>query len=81
MQNIENIYEIDLSSIEDSKMLADKVVASLEDENAKNASIKLKLGDNKVTQSQMVFIKSLIESYGSKLNFVETSNVLIKSSV
>lgn len=35
MQNIENIYEIDLSSIEDSKMLADKVVASLEDENAK----------------------------------------------
>lgn len=78
MQNIENIYEIDLSSIEDSKMLADKVVASLEDENAKNASIKLKLGDNKVTQSQMVFIKSLIESYGSKLNFVETSNVLIK---
>ena len=78
MQNIENIYEIDLSSIEDSKMLADKVVASLEDESAKNASIKLKLGDNKVTQSQMVFIKSLIESYGSKLNFVETSNVLIK---
>ena len=78
MQNIENIYEIDLSSIEDSKMLADKVVASLEDENAKNASIRLKLGDNKVTQSQMVFIKSLIESYGSKLNFVETSNVLIK---
>ncbi len=78
MQNIENIYEIDLSSIEDPKMLADSVIAALEDEKAKNASIKLKLGDNKVNQSQMVFIKSLIESYGSKLNFVETSNVLIK---
>ena len=78
MQNIENIYEIDLSSIEDPKMLADSVIAALEDEKAKNASIKLKLGDKKVNQSQMVFIKSLIESYGSKLNFVETSNVLIK---
>ena len=78
MQNIENIYEIDLSSIEDPKMLADSVIAALEDEKAKNASIKLKLGDNKVNQSQMVFLKSLIESYGSKLNFVETSNVLIK---
>lgn len=78
MQNIENIYEINLSSIEDPKMLADSVIAALEDEKAKNASIKLKLGDNKVNQSQMVFIKSLIESYGSKLNFVETSNVLIK---
>ena len=78
MQNIENIYEIDLSSIDDSKMLADTVIASLEDEKAKNTSIKLKLGDNKVTQSQMVFIRSLIESYGSKLGFVETSNILIK---
>ena len=78
MQNIENVYEIDLSLIDDSKMLADKVIASLEDEKAKGALIKLKLGENKVTQSQMVFIKSLIESYGSKLEFVETSNILIK---
>lgn len=78
MQNTENIYEIDLSSVEDPKMLADSVISALEDEKAKNASIRLKLGDNKVNQSQMVFIKSLIESYGSKLSFVETSNILIK---
>ena len=39
MQNIENIYEIDLSSIDDSKMLADNVIASLEDDKATNTTI------------------------------------------
>ncbi len=78
MQNFENIYEIDLSSINEPNILADSVVAALEKKQAECASIKLKLGDNKISQSQMVFIKSLIESYGSKLDFVETSNILIK---
>ena len=78
IQNIENIYEIDLKDTVDSKALVDNVINALEKEENKNILVKLNLGENKISQSQMVFIKSLIESYGSKLGFVETQNRLTK---
>ncbi len=74
MQNIRENYEINLADLNDSNSLADSVVGALDLPGGKNSSVKLILGSNQINQSQMVFIKSLIESYNSKLRCVETTN-------
>ncbi|MCD8025109.1 MAG: hypothetical protein LUE64_06195 [Candidatus Gastranaerophilales bacterium] len=73
MQNIEQIQVIDLSKGTNSQEIIDNAVLILDSLKEKNAAIKLHLGAVQINQSQMVFIKSLIESYGHKLAFVETT--------
>ena len=73
MQNTE-FFEIDLTQTKDSQALVDYVVNALETSDKKGASVKLKLDDAQISQSQMIFIKSLIESYGFSLGFVQTTN-------
>ena len=74
MQNIEEIYEIDLSNCEDSQKLVDEVIEKLENATVRNAYVKLKLGNIQINQSQMVFIKSLVEGFGHILAYVDTEN-------
>ncbi len=74
MQNLVENYEIDLSSCTDSENLANSVVSALEMTEIKNAYIKLKLGDISINQAQMVSIKSLIESWGHILAYVDTNS-------
>ena len=78
MQNLEEIYEIDLSNCENSEGLANDVVAKLEAFKINNAYIKLKLGDLSINQSQMVFIKSLIESFGHILAYVDSNSDIVR---
>lgn len=78
MQNLEEIYEIDLSNCENSEGLANDVIAKLEAFKINNAYIKLKLGDLSINQSQMVFIKSLIESFGHILAYVDSNSDVIR---
>jgi len=78
MQSIEEIYEIDLKNCESSEALVNDVVASLENFKTKNAYIKLKIGNVSINQSQMVFIKSLVEGFGHILAFVDSENELTK---
>ncbi len=73
MQNTE-FLEIDLTKDKDSEALVNNVVSMLEVSDKKGASVKLKLDDAQISQSQMIFIKSLIESYGFILGFVQTTN-------
>ncbi len=85
MQNIDT-YEIDLTLCENSEALANDVVSKLEGLGAKNAYIKLKLGKFPVSQSQMVFIKSLVESFGHILSYVDcelesSRNVCIEAGI
>lgn len=74
MQSIEEIYEIDLQNCDNSETLVNDVVAKLENFKIKNAYIKLKLGNIEINQSQMVFIKSLVESFGHILAFIDSEN-------
>lgn len=78
MQNLEEIYEIDLSNCDNSESLVNDVVARLETLKVKNAYIKLKLGELSINQSQMVFVKSLIESFGHILAYVDTTSNLTR---
>ena len=78
MLNTEEIYEIDLSSCEDSESLVNSVVAKLEEFKARNAYVKLKLGNLEINQSQMVFVKSLIESFSHILAYVDSDNQTTK---
>ena len=78
MQNTEEIYEIDLTQSESSESLVNDVIARLENFDVKNAYIRLKLGDILINQSQMVFIKSLIEGFGHILAYVDTNSELTR---
>lgn len=80
MQTIEEIYEIDLQNCENSEALANSVVSSLENFKIKNAYIKLKLGNIEISQSQMVFIKSLVEGFGHILAFVDSNSDATKET-
>ncbi|MDO5437017.1 MAG: septum site-determining protein MinC [bacterium] len=78
MHNIEHNHKIDLTSVPDSQSLVDKVVSSLESLTGKSCEIELNMDKTEINQSQMVFIKSLIQSYGHNLSFVETTNPLTR---
>lgn len=78
MQNIEATYVIDLTNCTGSEDLVNKVVETLENDAKNAAGIKLKLDNAEINQSQMIFIKSLIESYGKALHAIETTNPLTK---
>ena len=78
MFDTDQLFEIDLANLQDSEMLADVVVKSLDNLEDKNIDIKLKLENVSISQAQMVFIKSLIESYGHKLIFVDTEDSTVQ---
>ena len=78
MQNTDQLFEIDLTNLQDSMTLVDCVVGALEGIGDKDLDIKIKLNDFSISQSQMVFIKSLIESYNHKLIFVDTNDSTVQ---
>lgn len=73
MQNSVNKSEIDLSNCTTTEELVNGVIRAI-DTPDKPLSVDLKLDNTEINQSQMIFIKSLIESYGSRLVLVRTQN-------
>ncbi len=78
MQSFENIQEIDLTKSVDSKGIVNEVIEALDSFSGKNLPVKLKLDNLEINQSQMIFIKSMVESYGHRLTFVQTTNDLTR---
>ncbi len=78
MHNVEEIYEINLSNCKNSESLANDVISAIEAVDIKNKALKLNLGELEINQSQMVLLKSLIESYNGKIINIQTTNELTK---
>ena len=70
----ENTYLLDLSNIEYIPEIIYKLSSVLEQEDLKNRSICLKLGDVKLNQAQLLSIKSLISGFGSSLSSIDTKS-------
>lgn len=75
MYNFES-YTIDLSNCENSEELVNNVITALDMPVDKTLPVRLKLDNTKVTESQLVSIKSLITGYGFTLGLVETTDDL-----
>lgn len=71
---IENGFIIDLSNAQDAAEIIYELSTILDMPEAKNKKICLKLGEIDLTQSQLLSIKSLINSMESDLAFVDTNS-------
>ena len=71
---IENGFIIDLSTVKDTAEIIYELSNILEIPDAKNKKICLKLGVIDLTQSQLLSIKSLIDSMSSELAFIDTNS-------
>lgn len=71
---VENGFIVDLSNAKDAAEIIYELSSILEMPDAKDKRICLKLGSIDLTQSQLLSIKSLIESMNSELAFVDTDS-------
>lgn len=71
---VENGFIIDLSNAKDAAAIIYELSSILEMPEAKNKKICLKLGDINLSQSQLLSIKSLIESMNSEMAFIDTNS-------
>lgn len=71
---VENGFIVDLGNAKDAAEIIYELSNILEMPEAKDKKICLKLGTINLTQSQLLSIKSLIESMGSELAFVDTNS-------
>lgn len=71
---VENGFIIDLGNAKDASEIIYELSSILEMPDAKNKKICLKLGNIDLSQSQLLSIKSLINSMNSELAFVDTNS-------
>lgn len=71
---VEDGFIVDLSNAKDAAEIIYELSSILEMPAAKDKKICLKLGDIDLTQSQLLSIKSLIDSMVSELAFVDTNS-------
>lgn len=76
----ENAYIIDLVYARNPADVIYDLSSCLDNEQARNRKIFLKLGDINLNQSQLMSVKSLIASVGSTLGFLETKSNDTKAS-
>lgn len=74
------LFVIDLSECDNTGEIINNVSLALEIPNASGRGISLKLKDNVLNQSQILSIKSLIESYNSQLVNVETTSLITQNA-
>lgn len=75
---MEDVFEINAGECKNSEELVNKVVSTLDASGQRGSVVKLKLECAAVNQAQLLFVKSLIQSYGQHLQYIETSNTDIK---
>ncbi len=73
------LFVIDLSSCNNTGEIITNVSTAFEVPEARERKIGLKLGDIVLNQAQILSIQSLIASYASELNYVETPNESTKN--
>ena len=74
------LFVIDLSECTNTGEIINNVSLALEIPNASGRGISLKLKDNVLNQSQILSIRSLIESYNSELVNVETTSLITQNA-
>ncbi len=74
------LFVIDLSECTNTGEIINNVSLALEIPNASGRGISLKLKDNVLNQSQILSIKSLIESYNSQLVNVDTTSLITQNA-
>ncbi len=74
-----DMFTIDLTGCFTSSEIITNVSLALELPNARDKRINLKFKEMVLNQSQLLSIKSLITSYGSQLNSIETTSAEMKS--
>jgi|GluameStandDraft_1065615.scaffolds.fasta_scaffold00859_5 septum site-determining protein MinC len=74
------LFVIDLSECSNTGEIINNVSLALEIPNASGRGISLKLKDNVLNQSQILSIRSLIESYNSELVNVETTSLITQNA-
>lgn len=74
------LFVIDLSECSNTGEIINNVSLALEIPNASGRGISLKLRDNVLNQSQILSIRSLIESYNSELVSVETTSLITQNA-
>lgn len=74
------LFVIDLSECTNTGEIINNVSLALEIPNASGRGISLKLKDNVLNQSQILSIKSLIESYNSQLVSVDTTSLITQNA-
>lgn len=74
-----SVFNVDLTGCFTSSEIITNVSLALELPNARQKKINLKFNDMVLNQSQLLSIKSLISSYGSELNVIETSSREMKA--
>ncbi len=75
-----DLFVIDLSSCTNTGEIITSVSTAFEVPEAKERKIGLKLSNIVLNQAQMLSIQSLIASYASELDYVETSNETTKDT-
>ncbi len=76
----DNVYTIDLSYVKTAAEIVFDLSSILDNEEASNKNICLKLGDIDLNQAQLLSIKSLINSINSSLSYVDTRSVQTENS-
>ena len=76
----DNLYLIDLSYLNTPSEVVYDLSTILDTDLAKNQRVKLKLGNVEFNKSQLLSIKSLIESINSTLAIVDSDSEITKNS-
>ena len=76
----DNLYLIDLSYLKTPAEVVYDLSSILDNELAKNKRVKLKLGNVEFNKSQLLSIKSLIESINSTLTIVDGKSEITRNS-
>lgn len=74
------LFVIDLSECDNTGEIINNISLALEIPNASGRGISLKLKDKVLNQSQILSIKSLIESYNSQLVNIETTSLITQNA-
>lgn len=75
-----NVYLIDLSHVKTAAEIVFDLSSVLDSEEARNKRVCLKLGEIELNQSQILSIKSLINSINSTLSHIDTTSALTEAS-
>lgn len=75
-----NVYSINLSHVKTPAEIIYDLSIILDSEEARNKRVCLKLGNIELNQSQILSIKSLINSINSTLSYIDTNSALTESS-
>lgn len=75
-----NVYLIDLNHVKTAAEIVYDLSIILDTEEARNKRVCLKLGEIELNQSQILSIKSLINSINSTLSYIDTNSALTESS-